>query len=471
MPLIVGFYKGAEADVPPIRSQQIKLFGGIHKNGRPAELVRINKDGKAISMATGKEVPMDSIEDDEKGVRIKRSLSVEEDDESVRRSMARRKASAAPEPPKVCSHNGCGKVFKRACDLTKHEKTHSRPWKCQDTNCKYHEYGWPTEKELDRHINDKHSASPKLYKCLFPPCAYQSKRESNCKQHMEKSHNWVYVRSKNNGKNRDEQSNRGGALPTPQGTNMQTPVTEYHPSPETSNFGDMSGFNGSPNFNQDHFNDSALDMPQSYASDFHYHGDLQMNQPGTFHISPADSNLQYSSNESSPYLQTIPGFPTDSVTANFGNGNDFTLYENLYDAHVMVPKAQLPTPEKSIFSRSYDATPAFMDQAVFSTNTTNNCMPHLSPVGQPDLTLYTPASMMDLDDSFEIMPTTTADCLGNDFDIFAACAGSAMVAGQQGDLFGEIPSTGLSQFTGEWQDFYAQPPVNGEWFMDEGMRM
>lgn len=100
---------------------------------------------------------------------------------------------------KECKEPGCNKKFRRACDLTKHERTHTRPWKCPIPTCKYHEYGWGTEKEMDRHVNDKHSAAPAMYKCLFPPCPYKSKRESNCKQHMEKAHGWNYVRTKTNG--------------------------------------------------------------------------------------------------------------------------------------------------------------------------------------------------------------------------------------------------------------------------------
>ncbi|KAK4178454.1 hypothetical protein QBC36DRAFT_344614 [Triangularia setosa] len=98
----------------------------------------------------------------------------------------------------VCSH--CKKSFARLCDLNKHAKSHSRPYKCLFTNCKYHEHGWPTAKELERHVNDKHSPSPRTFACLYQPCPYRSKRESNCKQHMEKAHKWKYVRSKSNGK-------------------------------------------------------------------------------------------------------------------------------------------------------------------------------------------------------------------------------------------------------------------------------
>lgn len=36
------------------RSDEVKLFGGVAKNGRPAELVRVKKDGRAFSLATGR---------------------------------------------------------------------------------------------------------------------------------------------------------------------------------------------------------------------------------------------------------------------------------------------------------------------------------------------------------------------------------------------------------------------------------
>ena len=110
-----------------------------------------------------------------------------DDDNSFRRSITRQRILDIPgDVLHVC--RDCKKEFKRPCDLTKHEKTHSRPWKCTEEKCKYYDLGWPTEKERDRHVNDKHSAAPPQYKCLYPPCTYASKRESNCKQHMEKAH-------------------------------------------------------------------------------------------------------------------------------------------------------------------------------------------------------------------------------------------------------------------------------------------
>ncbi|KAF2262247.1 hypothetical protein CC78DRAFT_569857 [Lojkania enalia] len=112
-------------------------------------------------------------------------------------SIARRKKLVEPsEVFRAC--RDCKREFKRSCDLTKHEKSHNRPWKCPEEFCKYFELGWPTEKERDRHVNDKHETSAPQFKCLYPPCTYASKRESNCKQHMEKAHGWQYVRSKSN---------------------------------------------------------------------------------------------------------------------------------------------------------------------------------------------------------------------------------------------------------------------------------
>lgn len=110
-----------------------------------------------------------------------------------------------------CCESGCGKSFQRPCDLTKHEKTHSRPWKCPQVTCEYHTLGWPSENEMSRHFSDKHSAAPRTYQCLYFPCPYKSKRESNCKLHMEKAHGWHYKRSKKIGKS--DQSHQSNLFP------------------------------------------------------------------------------------------------------------------------------------------------------------------------------------------------------------------------------------------------------------------
>ncbi|KAF2115955.1 hypothetical protein BDV96DRAFT_599494 [Lophiotrema nucula] len=141
-------------------------------------------------------------------------------DKEIARSIASRRKSVKPgDALHTCQ--SCFKQFKRPCDLTKHEKTHLRPWKCNIQTCKYYELGWPTEKERDRHVNDKHASTVPQFKCLFPPCTYSSKRESNCKQHMEKTHNWVYVRSKSNGKRGNTSTDASSTFAPP------TPLTPF----------------------------------------------------------------------------------------------------------------------------------------------------------------------------------------------------------------------------------------------------
>ncbi|KAJ4415947.1 hypothetical protein N0V82_007069 [Gnomoniopsis sp. IMI 355080] len=54
--------------------------------------------------------------------------------------------------PNKCKEPGCNKEFRQARELRKHEKLHTRPWKCPVPTCKYHEHGWPTEKEMERHL-------------------------------------------------------------------------------------------------------------------------------------------------------------------------------------------------------------------------------------------------------------------------------------------------------------------------------
>lgn len=210
------------------RDEQLELHGGVTHNGKPAELVRRTADGKVISVATGQQIS-DSELASASSMKRPAALDVDDDEEALR-SMARRKKNAKPE---IHTCELCQKEFKRPCDLTKHVKTHERPWKCTEIDCKYHEYGWPTEKERDRHMNDKHSETPSLYHCLFKPCPYTSKRESNCKQHMEKAHGWNYVRSKSNGKGRATNATRlpQGSIPPSPASSHLTPLTPIAPSP------------------------------------------------------------------------------------------------------------------------------------------------------------------------------------------------------------------------------------------------
>ena len=378
------------------RTDEVKLMGGISSNGRPAELVRVKKNGKAISIATGQ--PVEDLDEDTKApIRFKRSMSEQlEDEEEIMRSMARRKKNADPSEyaPKQCKEPGCNKEFKRPCDLTKHEKTHSRPWKCPLTNCKYHEYGWPTEKEMDRHINDKHSSAPPMYECLFKPCPYKSKRESNCKQHMEKAHGWTYVRTKTNKKGGSEKGSsstnptsliRGIPTPSSEGTSMMTPPEEpliNYPDLDM----DMSNYASSEEFNAAFENPGLFDPvldPISFDTEINL--DYSPIDNGT----PSTDAGQFAS-----YSELSP-----DVTGQF---------EDIYGAHV-----QLPTPTHSIYNCNKVAdiftTTAFIDETVPAPTA------HISPVGHGNTMLYTPSSLADVDEGFDEFPSSD---FGNDFLLF-----------------------------------------------------
>jgi len=473
--------KGETLDeMDPESTDEVRLHGGLTKNGRPAELVRVKKNGKAISVATGLPVELEE-EDSKEALRFKRSLSQEaEDDEAIMRSMARRKrsASAAELAPKRCREPGCDKEFKRPCDLTKHEKTHSRPWKCPVESCKYHEYGWPTEKEMDRHHNDKHSSAPPLYECHFKPCPYRSKRESNCKQHMEKAHGWEYVRSKNNGKNRSEKGapTTNNGLPTPQTTNIRTPSSDGNTvaTPEEDDFDMTTGYEGSAwNDNQNHLN-----FPEYNSSDMDMFAPNQQLQLDFSPISDLNQSGSVSSNGQSPYIaNTLPG--QDHFQDNFQNFNsnnvDFNLFEgeDLYSANV-----QLPTPSHDVYQR---AIGGFETSGVpFAADP----IPHISPVGHGNTMLYTPTSMRDVDEGFEdFVPANCNPQIGNsaDFQLFPSSTGGTVSSTAPSALFGEIPHN--NGFPGvsaqDLLDFYAastaaatqrhhQPNLGGmDWSSDD----
>lgn len=403
----------------PSRGDEIKLVGGIAENGRPAELVRVRKDGTHISMATGK--PVDVTDSP---IQMKRSLSQQrEDEEEIMRSMARRKKNATPEElaPKKCREAGCNKEFKRPCDLTKHEKTHSRPWKCPIPTCKYHNYGWPTEKEMDRHINDKHSDAPAMYECLYKPCPYKSKRESNCKQHMEKAHGWTYVRTKTNGKKLPGQA---------ASTTQQTPPLGNVSTPSTTPAYSV------PTPPQEHSATFIGDFPL-YPTDSDWISTYGI-QPDT--LDAMDLALENTSPASaSSYEQYAP----------YQNSSAFILNdEDLYAAHVQIP-AHLPTPEQVAM---YEPNPKMMAQQMPMFQASQPCppqngAPHFSPVGQENAMLFTPNSLRDVDEGFD--ESYNGD--GMDFQLFPT---NTFKANDIQPLFGDIPSANVGFSQTSQQDLF-----------------
>lgn len=413
----------------PSRNDEIKLIGGIAENGHPVELVRIQKDGTAISLATGKPVDIGAAP-----TQVKRSLSeIREDEEEIMRSMARRKKNATPEElaPKKCREHGCSKEFKRPCDLTKHEKTHSRPWKCPHTTCKYHEFGWPTEKEMDRHVNDKHSDAPAMYECHYKPCPYKSKRESNCKQHMEKAHGWTYIRTKTNGgkKQLSNTINSANSIQqTPPLGNVSTPSDAYSvPTPPRDN-APPAMTNDFPLYPPD------ADWLASYGV-----------QPET--LDAMDLTLEHTSPSSAASYEQYPPYQ---------NGSQFITEEDIYAATARIPAHQLPVnaeygmynkampslqmpPQQPLAplqpQRHHQYQLPMSSMQAYQAPQLFNPPPHFSPSGQQNAMLYTPPSQNEIEDGFD---ETYGD--GTDFQLFP----TSMNKGHSSQsLFGDMPSANL----------------------------
>lgn len=296
--------------------------------GKSLELVRERVDGKTVPLQ-GRTVNVvcDSSDD-----------TVMADD--VQRSMARkRKCDQDKEELHACRE--CGKEYKRPCDLNKHEKTHSRPWKCTHEDCKYYEQGWPTEKERDRHVNDKHSAAPTLYKCLFAPCPYGSKRESNCKQHMEKAHGWEYVRSKTTKGMKLTATTQSPAPMTPGSagfSSLLTPPSDVTDSPPSNNGTSTAD---SPLYSNPH---SAMNYT---AADNNFLGNLDnFNTAGGNYMAPYDMQG----------LQDV----------SFGATLDSFLPQNLADH-----RDSVSTPGLSYYSEdSFDAPQAGFDESLLTVDST-----------------------------------------------------------------------------------------------------
>jgi hypothetical protein len=391
------------------RDEKITLRGGACHGGRPMELVR-EKNGKVVPIS--------------EGFGNKRSLSDDDlDEDEVTRSMARRRKSEKPGDV-IHACRDCKKEFKRPCDLTKHEKTHSRPWKCSEKNCKYFDLGWPTEKERDRHMNDKHSAAPAQYKCLYPPCTYASKRESNCKQHMEKAHGWEYVRSKSNGRKKGLTDGPSPSTPfigTPISASLSTPITPFIPSPQVpmiESF-DYYGFGTPMHGYQDDF---RRDSVTTDGSHFTYSSGHSPMEPTSFEdaVTPEDTAI----NHGDIYQNCNPGM-------NFNAG------------------FQQPTPAMSI-SFDYEPLP-FTNNSLMNTN-----LPYISPMGQPDVTLFSPD--MQLDEGFGDMDMMGMQNLSRptgDFTLFDAAP--PMPLNNTANFFPDFNQVG-----GQFDNFYteANPAMN-----------
>jgi hypothetical protein len=373
---------------------EITLEGGLGETGEMAELVRW-KNGKGISLRTNEAY--------EALPGIKRQHSSESMDEDVARSMARRKKNAEPKIVELkCSDRTCDKIFNRKCDLAKHEKTHSRPFKCPVKECRYHDQGLPTEKERDRHINDKHSANPRYYHCTY--CPFKTKRDSNCKQHMEKKHGWQYDRVKGNAK----------MVRTP-GQTPQTPSMDYSPSvssPAPSNLGwgesSTSGSVGGSTMV------TPLDQPMH---------DFNAYSPA----SASTSNAPYTLFPREQPAQTFDAFNFGSMDG-YSHPSQTHMHGYGYQQPPMTPTLTTSpiTPAGSgAYSFGQSPYPSYnIDINIGGSSTYNSGLPtpgpqYLQPTSRnPSISYNSPLAHEPLEDFFAVPPSAPHDMQANNYSTF-----------------------------------------------------
>ena len=443
-----------------LSDERLEMHGGLSHTGRPAELVRI-KNGQAISLRTG-----EVIEPDHSRNGMKRTSSSGAEDDLLH-SMARRKKTEAEKAKQIQRCSECDKEFKRPCDLTKHEKTHSRPWKCNDATCKYSQYGWPTEKERDRHVNDKHSVTPSMYKCHFVPCPYESKRESNCKQHMEKAHGWAYVRSKNNGKSGKKPPKAGKTPPTPQ---MTTPGSHIF-SASSSEFGEpASPYPASESLSpymRNGYAPASVNSSNAEGSSSFESPALGVND----NFTPWNPNYQWpeSYNGLTPQTSYTPSshrLSMDSIPtmpSSYEMENDPTLFAEQYDWNNMdftSLNIQLDT-TTPLSSNDYSRNPSISLEQARSTKN-----PNLSPGAQGNEMLYSPYANDVVDEGYGDF-STNAGKPANDFALFDDSHPASGLSHGAGNLFSDLPPFQPSTWSGRGTDLAQQLGMNEMMHLDE----
>ena len=296
-------------------------------------------------------------------------------------------------------------------------------------------------------MNDKHSAAPAMFKCRFHPCPYESKRESNCKQHMEKAHGWTYVRSKNNGKT--------GKRPS----TAQTPLTPQESTPGSNIFGAPTpDFSDAPRFPEvDVLPEESVhtpDLQANFGDTFAHEAPTNFGDlfgPIDNHFSWNDAGIDYNNiqqveaSDSSHRPSWDSNFTGQSaIQPNFEDqslfGANFDWANMNHDLTSL--NIQLATPATSVDQLS---TQAFNRTASMSMDRSPQSVSHpsLSPGGQGDAMLYTPFSApsndMPLDEGYDEFTQDLVARPTRDFSLFDQASGmSAMSIPSEAAMFEDL---------------------------------
>lgn len=317
-----------------------------------------------------------------------------------------------------------------------------------------------------------------MYKCQYRPCPYESKRESNCKQHMEKAHGWAYVRSKNNGKTKKNQT--GKTPPTPQITTptFDSSSPEFGETSSSHNYGGAYSLAPSINGSEDSLSHSALNTPYMDVDDrfapfpvnFSWNESYDGYTPsGPSPYTPASHRLSMDAG-SMTNAPTVPSSFESSLTpldqdplftdnfdwSNMNTDNDFTSLN-----------IQLVTPASSVETRPLDAfsrNPSIsLDQAP------NQQVSSLSPGAQGNAMLCSPYSQNEgpVDEGYDDFSAEAGKPSG-DFALFDSTHdSSSMTSTGNQCMFQDLSSFVPSVWSGRGTDLARQLGMNNLMDVDE----
>lgn len=311
-----------------------------------------------------------------------------------------------------------------------------------------------------------------MYKCQFRPCPYESKRESNCKQHMEKAHGWAYVRSKNNGKSKK----------TPPSPQITTPTfdassPEFGTTSSSHNYGGAysvaPSVNGSEDLSHSAVNSPFMNLDERFAP---FGAGFSWNEPydgfpqtGPSPYTPSSHRLSLDAG-STTHAPTMPSSFETSVAphdqdplftenfdwSNIDTNNDFTSLN-----------IQLMTPANSVETRPLDAfsrNPSIcLDQAP------NEQIPSLSPGAQGNVMLYSPYSQNagPVDEGYEDFSGNAGKPTG-DFALFdSAHASSSMTSSGNQSMFQDLSTLVTNAWSGRGTELAQQFGMNSLMEVDE----
>lgn len=323
-------------------------------------------------------------------------------------------------------------------------------------------------------MNDKHSTTPSMYKCQYLPCPYESKRESNCKQHMEKAHGWAYIRSKNNGKT----ARKGPSVKTPPTPQITTPGS-YVFDASGSEYGEASSsrntrndysvahsVSGSIAASEESASVSNVDTPfmtmdetfgpldPTFPWSDSYHG-LPLAGPSEYVPSShrqswdAASMTNASAIPSSFEASLVPNEQDPLFPENFdwSNMNDFTSY----NIQLITPACSVENKPLDAFSRNPSIS---LDQPL------GGHVPSLSPGAHGNVMLYSPYSNTDAatDEGYEDFDTGKP---ASDFALFdGSHATSSMTSTSNEHMFQDLDSMVPTAWSGRGTDLVHQLSIN-----------